>query len=281
MTDAGAYASSSVVLLGCPQDEGVRRNGGRPGAARGPDEVRRTLYRLSVNDLSDIRLFDVGDTRVDGSLEEIHERQRAIVTRLLRDGKRVISLGGGNDLSFADCAALASLGPVTALNIDAHFDVRADQPRNSGTPYRMLIERGHVRPAALHEIGWQPQANSAIYAAWLRDIGSNLYALAQVRRIGAAQLARRVLDEAPAQHAVFAGIDLDVVRGSDAPGVSAPSPLGLTGDELCDMVDVLAADRRARLIELTELNPAFDVDGRTARLAALVVWRALAAMLTP
>jgi arginase family enzyme len=27
-----------------------------------------------------------------------------------------------------------------AINIDAHFDVRADNPRNSGTPYRQLLE---------------------------------------------------------------------------------------------------------------------------------------------
>src|SRR5688572_23523424 len=35
------------VLVGFPQDEGVRRNGGRPGAAQAPGEVRRWLYRLT------------------------------------------------------------------------------------------------------------------------------------------------------------------------------------------------------------------------------------------
>jgi arginase family enzyme len=34
---------------------------------------------------------------------------------------------------------------VLALNVDAHFDVRADSPRNSGTPYRQLLEEGKLK----------------------------------------------------------------------------------------------------------------------------------------
>src|SRR5688572_13605893 len=46
---AGAYETATVAILGCPQDEGVRRNGGRPGAAAGPAEIRRALYKMTVN----------------------------------------------------------------------------------------------------------------------------------------------------------------------------------------------------------------------------------------
>src|SRR5262245_38767570 len=36
-----------AVLIGFPQDEGVRRNQGQPGAAEAPHEIRRFLYRLT------------------------------------------------------------------------------------------------------------------------------------------------------------------------------------------------------------------------------------------
>src|SRR2546426_12634196 len=36
-----------AVLIGFPQDEGIRRNQGRAGAALGPAEIRRWLYRLT------------------------------------------------------------------------------------------------------------------------------------------------------------------------------------------------------------------------------------------
>lgn len=281
-TEPRDYAASDVVLIGCPQDEGVRRNGGRVGSARAPDEIRRFLYRLTVNGIEGARMFDLGNTRTSGALEDVHDRHQRAVARVLRDGKRVIALGGGNDLSYPDGAALATLGSaIAAVNIDAHFDVRADAPRNSGTPYRMLIDQRLIDPAHFHELAYQPQVNASTYEAWLRGVGAHLRSLSEVRRAGAAACARDVLRAAPADHAVFVGIDLDAVRAADAPGVSAPNPLGLTGEEVCEMAETFGSDVRTRLVELTELNPTYDIDGRTARLAATVIWRVLAARPAP
>src|SRR5215467_4067002 len=48
--DEGALTKGRAVLIGFPQDEGVRRNGGRPGAAQAPNEIRKWLYRLTPGD---------------------------------------------------------------------------------------------------------------------------------------------------------------------------------------------------------------------------------------
>src|SRR5438309_3423471 len=45
-----ALAPGRAVLIGFPQDQGVRRNGGRIGAAEAPKEIRRWLYRLTPGD---------------------------------------------------------------------------------------------------------------------------------------------------------------------------------------------------------------------------------------
>src|SRR5690349_12074789 len=92
------YDQAEIVLLGCPQEEGVRRNQGRLGAKQAPTLIREQFYKLGVLGLSDLQLFDLGDTRTEGPLEEIHERQQALVQRVMRDGKRLIVLGGGNDI---------------------------------------------------------------------------------------------------------------------------------------------------------------------------------------
>ncbi|MFN8485863.1 MAG: formimidoylglutamase [Anaerolineae bacterium] len=277
-SDPACYAAARVVVLGCPQDEGVRRNGGRVGAALAPTEIRRALYRLATDGLAALSLFDLGDTPILPSLEATHDRHEAVVRRLLDDGKVVVSLGGGNDLAYPDAAALsrAASGDVLALNVDTHYDVRADTPRNSGTPYRQLLDAGLLDGARFVELGQQPFANSPVYRQYLADQGVTCWSLRDLRAAGLASVVQGLLAERAAS-AVFWGLDMDVVRVADAPGVSAPNPVGMTGDEFCLIAELAGAEGRTRLVELTEVNPAYDVDGRTARLAAIAVYHFFAA----
>jgi formiminoglutamase len=272
------FASASVVIVGCPQDEGVLRNRGRAGAAQGPAEIRRALYRLTTHRIEELKLFDAGDTRIAGTLEEIHAAQRQVVGRILEAGKRVIVLGGGNDISYPDCAALAEIsGEVLAFNVDAHFDVRADVPCNSGTPYRQLLEQGKIKPARFHVIGAQPFCNSPVYARWLAEKQVRVSWLEDLRAHGIDRSLRRMLREGQSAKAVFWGMDVDVVRAADAPGVSAPNPLGMTAEEFCAIAAHAGREARTRIVEFTECNPAHDVDGRTSRLVAVAIHHYLAA----
>jgi formiminoglutamase len=277
--ETAAYAAASVVILGCPQDEGVRRNRGRPGAAQGPAEIRRALYKMTITGLEQLGLFDAGDVVPGATLEDTHVELERAVAQLLADGKRVIVLGGGNDISYPDCTALAKhAGDVLAFNVDAHYDVRANAERNSGTPYRQLLDEGLLKGPRFHELGSQPFCNAAAHAEYLRAKGARVVALDELRAKGPARVVRRALREAQRAAAVFWGFDLDVVNAGEAPGVSAPNPLGLSGAELCELARLAGAEPRTRVVELSELNPSFDVDARTARLAAAAVWHYLAAV---
>lgn len=272
------YDSAAVVILGCPQDLGVQRNRGRPGAAQGPTAIRRCLYRLGVAGLADLPICDLGDVPVDSDLETIHAVHHAVATQIIADGKLLISLGGGNDISFPDMAALAASGPAPALaiNVDAHYDVRADQPANSGTPYRQLIEAGLIDPRRYWVVGAQPHANSPVYTAYLRERGATMITLSAARRHGVAETVQALLAESDAA-SIGWGFDLDVVQSAEAPGVSAPNPLGMRGDEFVALAMLAGAEPRTRLIEFSELNPLYDIDDRAARLVAVAIWYALAA----
>lgn len=269
----GDYESASVILLGCPQDEGVRRNGGRVGAAVAPEAIRTWLYRLVAP--TGLRLFDLGNTHIHNSLEQTHAVHQRLVQQIMADGKTLISLGGGNDLSYPDCAGLAQAADnVLAFNIDAHLDVRENPVRNSGTPYRMLLEEGHIIPNDFYEMAYQPFACAESHLNYLRDKGATAIPLDQLRKTGIAQTFQSIL----ARHenaAIFWGIDMDVVQTSEAPGVSAPNPLGMTGSELCAIFTLAGKNPRTRILEITEVNPTYDLDHRTCRLAAVAIWHFL------
>ncbi len=273
----GDYPAAEVIVVGCPQDEGVRRNRGRAGAARAPAEIRAALYRYAVSEAHEqLRLFDAGDVKLGRTLEETHDALHAVVHRILADGKRVVVLGGGNDISYPDCSALArAAGRVLAFNVDRHLDVRADEPRNSGTPYRQLLEEGWLEPGMLHEVGINTFANSASYRRWAEERGVHVHLLGEVRRAGAGAMVRRIARSSDAE-AIFLGFDLDAVHAAEAPGVSDPGPMGLTAVEVCAIADLAAADPRTRVIEISEVCPGCDVGGMTSRLAANIVVRALA-----
>ena len=259
------------MLLGCPQDEGVRRNGGRVGAAAAPDAIRNFLYRLVAP--KGVKLFDLGNTKIQSTLEETHALQQDIIHQL--SGLTVISLGGGNDISYPDCAGLAREWPnLLAFNVDAHLDVRESSVRHSGTPYRMLLETGSLKAENFYEMGYQPFAVAESHLKYLRDKGAHAHSLNSLRQVGLMNAFQEIVARSESE-VIFWGIDLDSVHLADAPGVSAPNVLGLTADELCQITEFAGRESRTQLIEFTEVNPTYDIDGRTCRLTAVAIWHFL------
>jgi formiminoglutamase len=278
--DEEHYRGAEVVILGCPQDEGVSRNNGRTGAALAPDAIRAQFYRLTPFNIKK-KIFDIGNVSVGKTLEETHETHFEVVKKVLEDGKRLIVLGGGNDVSYPDGRAVAAVfGPAKwiGVNIDSHLDVRADRPANSGTPYRQLLEEGHLLPQNFYEVGYQTHFCSPIYYKYLRDLGVHRISLELLRsREQVDQEIREQIRQTFVGHSTsmntFFGFDLDAVRSADAPGTSAPSPLGLRAGEFITLVKYAASLANTRIIEFSEVNPNFDQDNRTSKLVAIAMHR--------
>ncbi len=274
------YSSAEIVILGCPQDEGVRRRGGRTGAAEAPTAIRKQFYRLTTFDVRR-RIFDLGDISIVATLEDTHTTMTQVVEQLLRDGKRLIVLGGGNDISYADGCAMAAVFGVDqwiGVNIDAHLDVRPDDTRNSGTQYRQLLDEGHLRPDYFYEVGYQSHLTSPVHYEYIRSLGVHRISLELLRSRAEADLElkerirQKFIGHSTSLNTFF-GFDVDAVRSADAPGTSAPSPLGLRAGEFIQLVKYAASLANTRIIEFTEVNPRFDIDDRTAKLVAVAMHR--------
>ncbi|MCH7947594.1 MAG: formimidoylglutamase [candidate division Zixibacteria bacterium] len=277
--EASDYDDAEIIIIGCPQDEGVRRNNGRVGAAAAPDKIRQLLYQLtSPPELTTGRVVDLGNIKIADTLEETHEIQAKVVAEIIGDKKRLIVLGGGNDISYPDCLGLSKVHKsILALNIDSHFDVRENEVRNSGTPYRQLLEENIIRPENFFELAIQPFANSEIYWQYLKSKGVSIHTLEQLRQQGIEKTLRSILDKNKAD-AIFWGFDIDSVRSADAPGVSASYSTGLTSEEILSIAAIAGRDARSKILEISEVNPTYDIDNRTAKLAAQIVIRYLCSL---
>lgn len=266
--------ATGAAILGFASDEGVRRNGGRVGAAAGPEALRGALASLAA---PEIELVDCGDVVVVGDLEAGQELLGEHVAAMLRAGGVPVVLGGGHAVAFGSYLGWAqTVGGQRwgILNVDAHFDLRAAPIATSGTPF---LQAARAEAAA---------GRAFRYAAVGISRANNTRALFDT----AAALHVPFLDDTACEPAAvtafvtewLAGVDrvhltldLDVLPAAVAPGVSAPAGYGISLGAVRAAVRAVAASGMLGILEVAELNPRFDIDGRTARTAARLVDEAL------
>lgn len=274
------YEDARVVIVGCPQDEGVKLSGGRSGSAAAPDAIREQFYQLTPFGIS-AKVCDLGNINFAGSLDETHDTLGKTVEKILKDGKKVIVLGGGNDISYATGKAMAqTFGAENWLgvNISSKFAVRTNEANGSESAYRRILEEKLIRPNYLYEIGYQSHFTSPVYYHYLQDLGVNLSSLEQIRSRESADLElREMMRQKFINHSntltTFFGFTLSVVRASDAPGTNSPSPLGLRAGEFIVLVKFAASLSNTKIIQFTDVNPEYDADDRTTKLVAIAMHR--------
>lgn len=277
-----------VALLGLPDDLGVRLNHGRPGAKEGPTALRRVLASFGADHdyqraaAMDIAVYDAGDiepVRADSeaALHETHDRVTRAVRELHEMGLVTICVGGGHDLTFPSVRALSQhyRSPVGGVNIDPHLDVR--ETVGSGMPYRAAIEGGFLDPQRFVEFGVGRFSNSAEHIEYLRARSAALIGVEKARDLKAAIPV--AFDRAfPAGKADpgFVSLDLDVIDGASAPGVSAVNPDGLSVDRVLKVLERAGEHPAVKHFDIMELSPPNDIADRTARVAALCLLTFLA-----
>ncbi len=284
--------AADVVLVGMPFDHGVVLNHGRPGAAQGPKAFRQALLRLGATydgdhqvDFDYLRLADAGDVEVvPEDVSASHERLTAVVESVLARGAIPVVIGGGHDATFATVGALQHRWPSCGgINVDAHLDMRPveDGRIGSGTPYRRILEELQVPGENLVEFGLQGYANSREHLEYAGQHGVRCHTAGQLAEEGwRATWEQELARLAGHCEALFVSIDLDVFPAAHAPGVSAPGVAGPSPETVRAMVFQAGRNRRVQLFELMELNPEFDIDERTARLAAALLAAFLAGVAT-
>lgn len=274
-----AASQDGVALIGFAVDEGVRRNGGRPGAAEGPRALRGALASLPL--LGEPALWDAGD--VDGSRLGLEDAQQALAGRIadvVAQGCRPLVLGGGHEIAWGTFQGIARAHPdrqrVLIVNLDAHFDLRMAAQGNSGTPFRQIADWCHAqgRPFDYHVLGISRFANTQALFDRAAALGVRHRLDEELQSAGQlAQAQAALADDLARCDGVYLTICLDVLPAPWAPGVSAPAPLGLPLAHVEALVDQVMTSGRVLAADLAELNPPLDEGGRTARVAARLAAR--------
>ncbi|RYU82849.1 hypothetical protein EWM57_03940 [Hymenobacter persicinus] len=274
---------ADVCLVGLPLDFGTVLEGGRAGAQHAPDAIRRELrrYHKTYNlehdvSLDALRIADAGnlDLRHPDHAQN-HATIRRRLGELLSQYPRVVVLGGSHDGTYSTVRGLfdATGGqPVGGINLDAHADVKHKPDLiSSGTPFGKLLREGILTGSRFTEIGLHSNLNTKEDIDFLHQQQATIVPLAHVQQDGIALYQLRALQRATAAGPAFVSFDIDGCAEAFAPAVSAPSADGFTPRQATEAAFLAGQKAPVRLFEVVELNPVFDRDNQTARLAATII----------
>lgn len=270
---SGAKSNTDIALIGVPAH---KSSISATSAHLTPVAIRAALSRYSTFSTSaDIDLVgntfsDLGDVQSpDGA--EGWERVKTAVQGLLSAHKLVVALGGDNSITYSVASALwPDLSDIGLITFDAHHDLR--DGNSNGSPVWQLIQAG-LPGDNIVQIGIADFANSTEYSARAKESGITVISRADLRTHSIAEVVKRALDIAGrGGREIYVDLDVDVCDRSVVPACPAAMPGGISADELRQGAFLLAADKRVRAIDITEIDAALDTpDQRTIRLAALLV----------
>lgn len=274
-------ADVTFALVGFKCDEGVARDLGRTGAFEGPTAIRQRLGRLPIQKPS-IHCYDAGNiTCTDHDLESSQLALADVIERLLKKNIRPIIIGGGHEMAWGHFQGIARTFPPTQrlgiINFDAHFDMHPLQPSN-----RSSAATAFYQIAMAHEAEKRPFDYNCIGIQHAGDIRQSFELAKQyhTKHILADDLHQglqekcfdfvdRVVDQ---NHAIYLSLSLDVFSPAFAPGVSSVQPLGLNPWHVIPMLRQAAASSKIISYDIAEHVPRYDIDHRTAKLAAVLIY---------
>jgi formiminoglutamase len=162
-------SEAKFVLIGLPEDIGIKANLGRTGAASAFESTLKSLVNFQhnkfckgselvvlgeINFSKEMEIAKTLDTqnkedrkKLFQLVENIDKDVSFVISAIVKANKIPIIIGGGHNNAYGNIKGLA-LGkgmPVNAINFDAHTDFRIMEGRHSGNGFTYAFEEGFLK----------------------------------------------------------------------------------------------------------------------------------------
>lgn len=287
-----------IGLVGFACDQGVRRNQGRVGARAAPPLIRSAFAALPIiaelqqrfdNEMTTL-LGDAGDIHCHDSddfaaqaLEQAQQTYADVVSDIIKQGGLPIGLGGGHAIAFGSFLGLWQALPqmdattykdsapsIGIINFDAHLDIRQSDVATSGTPFRQIAEHLTEHGQAFHYccIGVSRFSNTAALFDRAEQLGVHIISDEDCTNKKWKKIAVQIQTFIDQVDIVYLTIDMDCLPSSVVPGVSAPAAYGIKLSFVERAVKLIMASGKVKVADIAEINPTFDIDVRSCKVAA-------------
>jgi agmatinase len=269
-------SDADIVLIGVPDES--RSHAKRKGTSRAPD-----MIRLASNESEffkrEGRIIPTSPMR--GSLAgkkilDLGNVQRQNLSRLIFDiishGKLPIIIGGDHSITTIALSEIGKiLGKISLVYFDAHPDFVSSTKNYYGSVMTDSAQFIDFKRSLL--IGTRAAEAEELENA--AKVGLEIISPMEVLELGVLKLARRFSGKG--REKKYVSIDLDCLDPAFAPGVSVPSPGGLSSTDLLYLVKQ-AVHSGIIAMDIVELSPDFDLNNMTAYLAARIISESIASL---
>lgn len=170
-------SSAKYVIVGVPEDIGVKMNGGNGGAYSSFFPTVKALVNtqenqfITGNDILLLGYLDFLETvekfknddkeKGDYLVKQIDKELSELIHLLIDSGKIPIIIGGGHNNAYGNLKGFskAKNTAINVINLDAHTDLRKLEERHSGNGFSYAFEEGYINKYfmfGLHE-NYTPQ----------------------------------------------------------------------------------------------------------------------------
>jgi formiminoglutamase len=277
-----------VAIVGFACDEGVKRNKGRTGAKDGPIEIRQACANFPVHFDSELKFIDAGDVFCNSSeLEESQTALSILLTELLKAGYTPLLLGGGHEITFPHYLGTSRFiqskseeKNIGIINFDAHFDLRKSDltGATSGTGFYQIANLCKENQCEFHYLpmGIQKKSNTVSLFETARHLNVTVISDEECDFSSHKFWDKHLVPFLEKVDHIQLTIDLDVFQTAFAPGVSATNASGIIPDlAFYQFLRKLLDEGKVLSLDISELNPTYDIDHRTAKLAASIAFEFL------
>jgi arginase len=267
------------------------------GLIPGLQRLGHTIVEVDAVDVKAAESTNVGDARarflddITGACARLADRVEAG----LEAGTFPLVLGGDHSQAVGTITGLSRYWRkrgkrVGVVWVDAHTDMNTPDSTSSGNihgmPLAALLGFGPKELVAL--AGDRPALDprdvvivgardiDALEIKLVKETGVRVYTMSELDARGTAECVREAFARATyATAGVHLSFDLDGVDPQDAPGVGTPVPGGLSVRESHLICETAAASGKLLGMEMVELNPTFDHENKTGKLAVWLIQSAL------
>jgi len=252
-----------IAIIGVCEDRLAISN---KGSVAAPDEVRKHLYSLFAGSFAP-RVADLGNIMPGHTESDTFYALSETVEFLVKQNIVPVIIGGSQDLTFAQFKGYERLEQtINIVSVDATFDIgSAESELNNKTFLGKIILQQPNYLFNYSNIGYQTYLVPQTSINMMNKLYFDAYRLGQIRD--------NIAEAEPIiRHADMLSFDMNALKHSDAPANEEAQPNGFYAEEACQMMRYAGMNDKLTSVGIYEINPAFDVQGKTASLAAQMIW---------